>query len=167
MQFVIHERNPHDLILGVLSYPKVIVSTIVILTADRPYEDPANILTMSCLPLSTRQSQVRELVSPYGQVASIQMVEEKSSRGFGKRSLSAIIVFERSNQAEKAQAAIDGKYMGEGWRIKASWGDMDQQKGTPSLSIINYRQRNTFCPIWCFDTEPGSLKAPTVKGTTP
>jgi len=90
----------------------------------------ANTLNIACLPLSTRQSQLRELLDQYGEIVSIKIVTEKpSSRDFARRSSSAIVVFEKSFQAEKAQTAIDGRYMGEGWRIKASWGDREQQKG--------------------------------------
>ena len=89
----------------------------------------ANTLQVACLPLSTRQSQLRDLVTPYGKVVSIKIVTEKpSSRDFTRPSASALVVFDKSHQAEKAQNAIDGKYMGEGWRIKASWGDREQPK---------------------------------------
>jgi RNA recognition motif-containing protein len=93
----------------------------------------ANTLNIACLPLSTRQSQLRELLDQYGEIVSIKIVTEKpSSRDFARRSSSATVVFEKSFQAEKAQTAIDGRYMGEGWRIKASWGDREQQKGMSS-----------------------------------
>ena len=90
----------------------------------------ANTLNIACLPLSTRQSQVRELLDPYGDIVSIKIITEKSSsRDFSRPSSSAIVVFEKPFQAEKAQTAIHGRYMGEGWRLKASWGDREPQKG--------------------------------------
>ena len=95
---------------------------------------PANTLHIACLPLSTRQSQLRELLEPYGDVVSIRIISEKlSSRDFVRPSASALVVFDKPQQAEKAQTAIDGRYMGEGWRIKASWGDREMQKGTSRL----------------------------------
>ena len=93
----------------------------------------ANTLNIACLPLSTRQSQLRELLVPYGEVRSIKLIPERASSKYVRQSSSAIVVFEKPFQAEKAQTAIDGRYMGEGWRIKASWGDREQQK---SISIV-------------------------------
>lgn len=89
----------------------------------------ANALNIACLPLSTRQSQLREMLAPYGDIVSVKIITEKpSSREFVRRSASAIVVFEKPQQAEKAQVAMDGRYMGEGWRLKASWGNREQQK---------------------------------------
>jgi U2-associated protein SR140 len=101
----------------------------------------ANVLNIACLPLSTRQSQLREILAPYGDIVSVKIMTDKpSSREFVRRSASAIVTFEKPNQAEKAQAAIDGRYMGEGWRLKASWGNREQQKcGTPfPFAVSNF-----------------------------
>jgi RNA recognition motif. (a.k.a. RRM, RBD, or RNP domain) len=97
----------------------------------------ANALNIECLPLSTRQSQLREMLAPYGDIVSVKIITEKpSSRAFVRRSASAVVVFEKPHQAEKAQVAIDGRYMGEGWRLKASWGSREQQKCRPSLPFL-------------------------------
>jgi len=93
-------------------------------------EISANTLHIACLPLSTRQSQLGELLDPYGEIVSIKIIDEKpSAKEFTRQSSSAIVMFEKPFQAEKAQTAIDGRYMGEGWRLKASWGNKEQQKG--------------------------------------
>ena len=97
----------------------------------------ANTLNIACLPLSTRQSQLRELLLPYGEIRSIKIITEKASSKFVRQSSSAIVVFEKSFQAEKAQTAIDGRYMGEGWRLKASWGDREQQKSIPIIFPVD------------------------------
>lgn len=61
------------------------------------------------------------------------LTERPVGNDFSRRSASATVVFEKSHQAEKAHTAIDGRYMGEGWRIKASWGDRQQTKSIPSI----------------------------------
>jgi len=104
------------------------------LTTDHAFA--ANTLNLACLPLSTRQSQLRELLAPYGVIISVKMTRERSSLGdFSRPSASATVIFDKPQQAEKAQSAIDGGYMGEGWRLKASWGDREQPKGEATLIL--------------------------------
>jgi U2-associated protein SR140 len=91
----------------------------------------ASTLSLACLPLSTRQSQLRQLLSPHGDIQSIKIHTDRSSssREFTRKSAAALVTFSQPYEAEKAQSAVDGHYMGEGFRIKASWGDK-QAKGT-------------------------------------
>jgi hypothetical protein len=105
----------------------------------------ANTLNIACLPLSTRQSQLRELLLPFGEIRSIKIFPEKSSSKFVRQSSSAIVIFDKPFQAEKAQTAIDGRYMGEGWRLKASWGDREQQKSIPFIFMIDGSERYPEC----------------------
>jgi hypothetical protein len=105
----------------------------------------ANTLNIACLPLSTRQSQLRELLLPYGEIRSIKIITEKVSSKFVRQSSSAIVIFEKSFQAEKAQTAIDGRYMGEGWRLKASWGDREQQKSILIIFLVDCSERYSEC----------------------
>ena len=73
----------------------------------------------------------------FGDIVSIKVVAERpTGNDFARRSASATVAFEKSHQAEKAHAAIDGRYMGEGWRIKASWGDREQTKSSTSASVL-------------------------------
>jgi RNA recognition motif-containing protein len=96
----------------------------VYLTVERTEDQSANTLKIAHLPLSIRQSQLRDLLAPYGETVSINLVTERS-KGFIRPSTSATVIFEKSYQADKAHSAIDGKYMGDGWRIKATWGDRE------------------------------------------
>ena len=107
----------------------------------------ANTLNIACLPLSTRQSQLRELLLPYGEIRNIKIFMEKPSSKFVRQSSSAIVIFEKPFQAEKAQTAIDGRYMGEGWRIKASWGDREQQKSIPIIFLVDCSERYSECAL--------------------
>jgi len=92
-------------------------------------ETSARTLHLACLPLSTRQSQLRELLAPYGEIVSVIIINETpSSKDFSRRSVAANIIFSKPYEAEKAQTSIDGRYLGEGWRVKASWGDFETQK---------------------------------------
>jgi len=105
-------------------------------------EMSANTLTLACLPLSTRQSQVRHLVSPHGQIESIKIHTDRSSstREFTRKTATALVTFSKPHEAEKAQSALDGQYMGEGFRIKASWGDKQQAKGIlPLPKCVSHR----------------------------
>ena len=91
----------------------------------------ANTLSLACLPLSTSQSQIRQLLSPNGQIQSIKILANRSSvREFTRNFATALVTFSLPHEAEKAQSAVDGHYMGEGFRIKASWGEKQQTKGT-------------------------------------
>jgi hypothetical protein len=73
----------------------------------------------------------------FGEIVSIKVIAERpTGKEFARRSASATVVFEKSHQAEKAHTAIDGRYMGEGWRIKASWGDREQTKSSTSASVL-------------------------------
>jgi RNA recognition motif-containing protein len=87
----------------------------------------ANTLKIAHLPLSISQSQLRDILAPYGEIVSINLVTERS-KGFIRPSTSASVIFEKSYQADKAHSAIDGKYMGEGWRIKTTWGERELKR---------------------------------------
>lgn len=143
MRFVTHERNLPVSMLERHLYQSVstlfhLVPQQCSLTVDSSDQNTAaSTLHIACLPLSTQQSQLRELLTPYGHIVNMRIGAEKSSRGFTRRSAFATVVFEKPQQAEKAQTAIDGRYMGEGWRIKASWGDHGQQKGTHFMVLNN------------------------------
>ena len=90
----------------------------------------ASTLSLACLPLSTRQSQLRQLLSPHGDIQSIKIhTDRSSSREYTRTSATALVTFSKPYEAEKAQSAVDGHYMGEGFRIKASWRDK-KAKGT-------------------------------------
>jgi RNA recognition motif-containing protein len=137
-----------------------------VLILDRSEEMlSANTLNIACLPLSTRQSQLRELLLPYGEIRSIKIMQEKSSK-FVRQSSSAIVVFEKPFQAEKAQTAIDGRYMGEGWRLKASWGDREQQKSIPIIILVDCSERYSECAFRCIGSHPSIIKITIIKGTT-
>lgn len=106
-------------------------------------EQSANTLYLTCLPLSTTQSQLRDLLFPYGPIRNIKIITEKhSSKTFTRKSCSASIVFEKSSQAERAQTGVDGRYMGQGWRIKASWGDLESRKRTFPLNPLAHSFQN-------------------------
>jgi hypothetical protein len=74
---------------------------------------------------------LRELLAGYGNITSIRLGNEKpSSKDFSRPTVSAIVIFEKPYEAEKAQSAVDGRYLHSGYRISASWGDREQLKRT-------------------------------------
>jgi RNA recognition motif. (a.k.a. RRM, RBD, or RNP domain) len=99
---------------------------------DREEALSANAVSLANLPPETRQSEVRDLLSGYGNITSIRISDAKpSSKDFSRSTASAIVIFEKSYEAEKAQSTVDGRYLHSGFRISASWGDREQIKRTP------------------------------------
>jgi len=105
----------------------------VLIHIERTTYDVANTLHIACLPHSIRESQLRELLSPYGTITYVRITQEKPSpKEFLRRSASATIVFQQSSEAAKAHTAIDGHYISEGYRMQAAWGDHEAKGLFPS-----------------------------------
>jgi RNA recognition motif. (a.k.a. RRM, RBD, or RNP domain) len=99
---------------------------------DREEALSANAVSLANLPPETRQSELRDLLSGHGNITSIRISDAKpSSKDFSRPTASAIVIFEKSYEAEKAQSTVDGRYLHSGFRISASWGDREQIKRTP------------------------------------
>lgn len=104
---------------------------------DREEGLSANAVSLANLPRETRQAELRELLDRYGNITSIRVSNEKSSSNdFSRPTASAIVVFEKSYEAEKAQSSVDGRYLHSGYRISASWGDREQLKRTPQTPYL-------------------------------
>lgn len=61
------------------------------------------------LPFTTNDTELGELFSPYGVVASVNVITDRETgrpRGFG------FVEFENANEAQAAQAALDGRDFG-------------------------------------------------------
>jgi RNA recognition motif len=108
-------------------------------------EPPAeNVLNLTNLPTSIREQEIRELLSPYGKVVHVRItVEQPSTREFVRKSSSARVIFEKAHQAEKAHTTVDGDYLSEGWRVKASWGDAE----TKRASLCSSADRSERCVV--------------------
>jgi RNA recognition motif-containing protein len=101
-------------------------------------------LRIAHLPPSTSKSQLREILAPNGTILNLNLVTE-GSKGFSRSTASATVIFDKSQQAEAAQRSLDGQYMGEGYRVKATWGDRELQ--CISLAKVDNSDRWTHCTV--------------------
>ncbi|KAK9242467.1 hypothetical protein V1506DRAFT_464675 [Lipomyces tetrasporus] len=94
----------------------------------------ARTLYLGGLPSTSTTTSINKLVSEFGIVKTITINPPDPKR----RGVSAYVVFDSSDDVEKARASLDRKYMGEGYWLSASFGKdegptarLDSRSGFP------------------------------------
>ncbi|OLL24289.1 U2 snRNP-associated SURP motif-containing protein [Neolecta irregularis DAH-3] len=79
-------------------------------------------IQLSSLPLGTTEDSLRQLACAYGTISSFNILPLKTLDDATRKGITALLTFDSSTSADRAKTGLDGRYLGDGFRVKAQWG---------------------------------------------